>query len=46
MPKNTGREDEIRTIAYGIWEKDNRPRGRALEEWLKAELIWESEQRN
>ncbi len=42
--RNTGREDEIRTIAYGIWEKENRPRERAVEEWLKAEIIWERKQ--
>jgi hypothetical protein len=44
--ENAGREDEIRTIAYGIWEKENRPRGRALEEWLNAEVIWERKQQN
>jgi hypothetical protein len=42
--QNTGREDEIRKIAFSIWEKENRPNGQDLEHWLKAEKIWESEQ--
>ena len=39
--KNIGREDEIRIIAFYIWEEENRPNGRAIEHWLKAETIWE-----
>ncbi|HVP57014.1 MAG TPA: DUF2934 domain-containing protein [bacterium] len=35
-----GREDEIRLIAYGIWEEEGRPDGRHLDHWLRAEIIW------
>ncbi|GEM_PF-282363 len=40
--KNTGRrEDEIRTIAFYIWDGEDRPQGRDVKHWLKAETIWE-----
>lgn len=35
-----GREEEIRLIAYQIWEEELRPQGRELDHWLKAEAIW------
>ncbi len=35
------REDEIKMIAYQIWEEEGRPEGRDAEQWLKAEAIWE-----
>ena len=44
--KNVAREDEIRMIAYHIWEDENRPDGRDIEHWLKAEVIWERKQQN
>lgn len=31
--------EEIRLIAYRIWEEQGRPDGRDLEHWLKAEAI-------
>ncbi|MBI4488263.1 MAG: DUF2934 domain-containing protein [Deltaproteobacteria bacterium] len=34
------REEEIRLIAYQIWEEEGRPQGRDVEHWLKAEAIW------
>lgn len=34
------REEEIRLIAYKIWEEEGRPHGRELDHWLKAEAIW------
>jgi hypothetical protein len=37
-----GRNDEIRYIAYGIWEREGRPEGHALEHWQKAEKTWAS----
>ena len=43
---SSGREDEIRMIAFHIWEDENRPDGRAMEHWLKAEKIWEGKQNN
>lgn len=36
-----GREDEIRLIAYAIWEEESCPDGRDCEHWLMAEAIWE-----
>ena len=37
-----GRNDEIRYIAYGIWEREGRHEGRALEHWQRAEKMWAS----
>jgi hypothetical protein len=34
------REEEIRTIAYGLWVREGRPRGGAIQRWLQAEAIW------
>ncbi len=39
------REDEIRAIAYRIWEDEGRPEGRVLDHWLKAETIWQGRER-
>lgn len=39
------RENEIRAIAYQVWEGEGRPEGRGLDHWLKAEAIWEARQR-
>jgi hypothetical protein len=36
-----GRGDEIRLIAYSIWEEEGCPDGRDSEHWLRAEAIWE-----
>ena len=33
------REEQIRQLAYTIWEKEGYPEGRAVEHWLKAETI-------
>ena len=41
-----GREDEIRTIAYRIWEEEGCCDGHDFDHWLKAEVIWEDEQKN
>jgi hypothetical protein len=40
-----GREDEIRLIAYSIWEEESCPNGRDCEHWFRAELIWEQKQK-
>jgi hypothetical protein len=42
--KNLRREDEIRIIAFQIWEGEDRPKGRDVEHWLQAEKIWEKKQ--
>ena len=36
------RDEEIRLIAYQIWEEEGCSHGRDCEHWLRAELIWES----
>jgi hypothetical protein len=41
-----GREDEIRTIAYRIWEDEGRGDGHDFDHWLKAEMLWEEERKN
>jgi hypothetical protein len=38
------REDEIRLIAYQIWEKEGHKSGQDYQTWLKAEAIWEKQQ--
>ena len=39
------REEEIRLIAYRIWEEEGRPHGRDWEHWRKAEGLWEEQHR-
>ena len=41
-----GREEEIRIIAYHIWEEESYSHGRDVEHWLKAEVIWEEIQKS
>jgi hypothetical protein len=35
------RENDIRIIAYHIWEAEGCPDGRDCEHWVQAELIWD-----
>jgi hypothetical protein len=37
-------DEEIRLIAYRIWEEEGHPQGLDLEHWFKAEAIWEERQ--
>lgn len=39
------REDEIKTIAYYLWQEEGCVDGRDCEHWLRAEIIWEDEQK-
>lgn len=39
------RESEIQLIAYRIWEEDGCCDGRDLEHWLRAEIVWEEQQK-
>ncbi|MBF0140839.1 MAG: DUF2934 domain-containing protein [Magnetococcales bacterium] len=32
-------EEQIRTLAYTLWEQDHRPHGRDLEFWFAAEQM-------
>jgi translation elongation factor EF-1alpha len=36
-----GKEDEIRLIAYHIWEEEGCQDGHDCEHWLRAEALWE-----
>ena len=36
------RNEEIRMIAYSIWEQDGCCYGHEIEHWLKAEIIWQT----
>ena len=40
-----GREDEIRLIAYEIWEEEGCIDGRDCEHWFRAEVVWEQQQK-
>lgn len=35
------REEEIRQVAYGLWEAEGRTEGRDLAHWLEAERTWQ-----
>ena len=37
------KEDEIRLIAYNIWEQDDCPNEKDWEHWFRAESIWEQQ---
>jgi hypothetical protein len=39
------REDEIRVIAYSIWEGEGCPDGLECEHWYRAEIIWEDQRK-
>jgi len=34
-------DDEVREIAYKIWEQEGYPQGRDQEHWYKAESTWQ-----
>ncbi len=36
-------DEEIRLIAYHIWEDEGHPNGRQMEHWLKAETTLQKE---
>jgi hypothetical protein len=40
-----GREDEIRLIAYNIWQDEGCVDGYDCDHWIKAEALWEEEQK-
>jgi hypothetical protein len=37
-------EEEVRLIAYWIWEDEGRPHGCDLDHWLRAEAVWHERQ--
>lgn len=40
-----GRDDEIRAIAHAIWEAEGCCQGYDFDHWLRAEVIWEEQQK-
>jgi hypothetical protein len=36
-----GKEDEVRLIAYRLWEEEGCLIGQDCEHWYRAEIIWE-----
>jgi hypothetical protein len=39
------KEDEVRLIAYSIWESEGCVEGYDCEHWYRAETIWEENQK-
>jgi hypothetical protein len=39
------REQEIRELAYQIWQEEGCPQGCDVNHWLKAQMIWEKTNR-
>lgn len=39
-------KDEIRLIAYNIWEQEWCVNGKDCEHWFKAKAIWEEQQKH
>ena len=40
-----GREDEIKLIAYKIWEEEGCVDGHDCEHWFRAEAVWEQQKK-
>ena len=40
-----GREDEIKLIAYSLWEEEGCIDGHDCEHWFRAEAVWEQQQK-
>jgi hypothetical protein len=40
-----GKKEEIKLIAYQIWEEQGCQHGHDIEHWLKAELVWQERQK-
>ncbi len=34
------RDEEIREVAYKLWQEEGYPHGYEVQHWLKAETIW------
>ena len=39
------RDEEIRQVAYKLWQEEGYPHGYEVQHWLKAETIWLDEAR-
>ena len=40
------RDEQIREIAYRIWQEEGCPAGSEVEHWLKAQSVWEEKHRS
>jgi len=40
------RDEQIREIAYRIWQEEGCPAGCEVEHWLKAQSIWQEKHRS
>ena len=40
-----GCDDEIRQLAYSLWQEEGCPHGHEVQHWLEAETIWLEEHR-
>ena len=39
------RDEEIRQVAYKLWQEEGYPHGYEVQHWLKAETIWQEKHR-
>ena len=39
------RDEQVRELAYRIWQEEGYPHGNEVQHWLKAETIWLAEHR-
>jgi hypothetical protein len=39
------RDEEIRQVAYKLWQEEGYPHGYEVQHWLKAESIWQKKHR-
>lgn len=39
------RDEEIRQLAYRLWQEEGCPNGCDVEHWLRAQMIWEEMKR-
>jgi len=39
------RDEEIRQVAYKLWQEEGYPHGYEVQHWLKAEAIWQEKHR-
>ena len=39
------RDEQIRELAYRIWQEEGYPHGYEVQHWLKAEAIWQEKHR-
>jgi hypothetical protein len=39
------RDEQIRELAYRIWQEEGYPYGQEVQHWLKAEVIWQEKNR-